>query len=485
VDEPRTLRRRFLQTVAAAGLGTVAGCTGDDGDGTPERTDRTVTDETPTGTPPDRRTDEPPTDTPRGVDPSVVDGIEQRATPIGNVDPDAAADDLSAVATHLADARIVGMGEATHGTWEFHAIRHRLVRTLVTEHGLRAVAFEDNFSGLRPVDEYVRHGEGDLDTAMAAIGSYPFHSTEVRRMLSWLRSYNEGRPADDRVGVYGLDMQTPDHAAARVRSYLRQVDPAYLDTVDERLNDVEGSVDRQFDESEVERLLDTAAELRSRLEDRREAYVDASSQSAWQLALRHVRVIEQNGLWGEAHLEGETGKERLLMAFDVRDRMNAENATWLAEFVDGPIAFWAHNMHVKRGKRAEGPDGERPPAQGEFLAREHGSDYYPLMLTFGRGSFTARFRTGSLGTPEVDEPADGTVAEVGVEVDHPRFFLDFDAASADADVAAWLDRTHALHSVGLLWGGAVDAKAFRPRAEADGLLFVEETTPTELTGHDG
>lgn len=480
MESPRTIRRRFLQTLAAAGLGTVAGCAGDDGDGTPERT---VTDATQTRTPTDGRPDDPPTDTPGGVDPAVVAGIERQAVPIEDVDPDAADGDLSAVASHLADARIVGMGEATHGTWEFHAIRHRLVRTLITEHGLRAVALEDNFGSLRTVDRYVRHGEGDLDAAMAAIGSYLFHTAEVRSMFRWLRSYNEGRPTDDRVGVYGIDMQTPDESATRVRSYLEQVDPAYLDTVDERLNEVEGSVDREFVESEVERLLDTATELRSRLEDRREAYVDASSQSAWQLALRHVRIIEQNGLWGEAHLEGENGKERLLMAFDVRDEMMAENASWVAEFVDGPMAFWAHNMHVKRGTRREGPDGELPPAQGEFLAREHGSDYYPLMLAFGSGSFTARFSTGSLGSADIDEPADGTVAEVCTEVEHPRFFLDFDAASADADVANWLDRTHALHSVGLLWGGGIDAKEFQPRTGADGLIFVEETTPTEPTEH--
>lgn len=475
MEEPRTIRRRFLQTVAAASFGTVAGCAGGDANGTP---DRTETDPTPTRTPTDRRTDRPPTDTPSEVDPAVVAGIERRAVPIGDADSDAADGDLSAVANRLADARIIGMGEATHGTWEFQAIRHRLVRALVAEQGLRALAFEDNFAGLRPVDEYVRHGEGDLDAAMAAFGDYMFDTAEVRRMLAWLRSYNENRPPADRVGVYGLDMQTAGDAANRVRTYLRQVDREYLDAVDGRLNAVESS-NRQFDEAEVESYLETAAALRSRLEDRRAAYVDASSQSAWQLARRHVRVIEQNARWGEAQLEGDNGKEKLLEGYEVRDRMMAENAGWVAEFVDGPMAFWAQNAHVKRGRRAEGPDGDPPPTQGEFLAREHGSDYYPLVLTFGSGSFTTRYRTGTLGSPDLDEPADGTVAEVCAEVDHPRFYLDFDAASADADVATWLDRTHGLHSVGLLWSGSVGVTEFRPRADADGLLFVRETTPTE------
>jgi erythromycin esterase len=245
------------------------------------------------------------------------------------------------------------MGEATHGTWEFQALRHRLVRTLVAEHGLRAVAFEDNFAGLRPADEYVRRGEGDLATAMDAFGDYVFHTAEVRSMLAWLRSYNESRAAGDRVGVYGVDMQTAGDAARRVRAYLRRVDRGYLDAVDDRLTAVVESSDHQFDEAEVELLLDLAADLRSRLEDHRAAYVAASSRTAWQLARRHARVIEQSGLRGEAQLEGSTAMEKLLEGFEVRERMMAENADWIAEFVGGPIAFWAHNSHVGDARATE------------------------------------------------------------------------------------------------------------------------------------
>ena len=496
MEEPRTGRRRFLRAVSAAYLGSVAGCVGGGDDATPERTDlpdRTVTDQPgdtvtesgPTRSATDRRTDTRPTATPggddRAVDPAVVAGIERRAVPIETVDPDASGGDRSAVASVLAEAGIVGMGEATHGTWEFQALRHRLVRTLVVEHGLRAVAFEDNFAGLRPADEYVRHGEGNLDAAMDAFGDYMFHTAEVRRLLAWLRWYNEGRPAGDRVGVYGVDMQTAGDAARRVRAYLREVDQEALDAVDDRLTTVVESADNTFDEAEVELLLDLATDLRSRLEDERAAYVSASSRAAWALAIRHTRVIEQSGLRGEAMLEGSNAREQLLEGFEVRERMMAENTSWVREFVGGPVAFWAHNSHVKRGKRAEGPDGQPPPTQGEFLARAHGSDYYPLVLTFGSGSFTARHRGGSLGQPEVDDPADGTVAEVCVEVDHPRFFVDFDAASADSDVAAWLGRTHGLHNVGLLWSGSVNVNEFEPRKDADGLVFVRETTPTEAT----
>lgn len=494
MTEPRPNRRRFLQALSAAGLGTVAGCLGDGDEGTPAETTRTVSDRSPTPIATDRekstdrRTDDTPTDTAGqddpGVDPSVVAGIERLAVPIEGVDPDTSGGTVAAVTDVLADARIVGMGEATHGTWEFQALRHRLVRSLVANNGLRAVAFEDNFASLRPADQYVRHGQGDLDAAMDAFGDYVFHTAEVRRMLGWLRSYNQGLPTDERVGVYGLDMQTAGDAARRVRAYLRQVDRKYLDAVDDRLTAVEAAADHQFDQLEVEKLLGVAEDLRSRLENSRATYVAASSRSEWQLARRHVRVIEQSGRWGEAQLSGSTAKEMLLEGFEVRERMMAENAGWVTEFVEGPIAFWAHNTHVKRGRRAQGPDDGPPPTQGEFLARAYGAAYYPLLVTFGRGSFTARIQSGPLGQPVVDESADGTVAELCVEVEHPRFFLDFEAATADADVANWLDRTHGLHNVGLVWDGSVDVNQFRPRADAEGLIFVGETTPTEVTMDD-
>lgn len=283
MDEHRTIRRRFLQSLSAACLGAVGGCSGD-GDGTATRTDRTDTDASPTQSPTDQRTDDTPTDTAYGadqrVDPEVVAGIERQAVPIREVDPDASSGAISDVTNALSDASIIGMGEATHGTWEFQAVRHRLIRTLISEHGLRAVAFEDNFAGLRPVDEYVRHGEGDLDAAMDAFGDYMFQTAEVRSMIRWLRSYNEGRPVDDRVGVYGTDMQIASAAAKRVRAYLRQVDQEYLESVDERLSEVESSSDSHYPEAEVELLLDLSVELQSRLEEHRAAYVDARSQTA-------------------------------------------------------------------------------------------------------------------------------------------------------------------------------------------------------------
>jgi len=128
-------------------------------------------------------------------------------------------------------ASIVLIGEATHGTQEFYRVRAELTRALVRHAGFSIVAAEADWPDAYRVNRWV-HGAGADDTAEEALGDFTrfprwmWRNREVVRFLRWLRAENAGRPADARVGFYGLDLYSLHRSMACVVEYLDRVDPA-------------------------------------------------------------------------------------------------------------------------------------------------------------------------------------------------------------------------------------------------------------------
>jgi erythromycin esterase len=95
--------------------------------------------------------------------------LTERTATLATTDPAVDLTDLAPVSDALANARVVGLGEATHGTREFFQLKHRLVRYLVMEHGYRLFGLEANFSETLALDRYVVHGEGSPRDALRGI----------------------------------------------------------------------------------------------------------------------------------------------------------------------------------------------------------------------------------------------------------------------------------------------------------------------------
>src|SRR5881397_4059708 len=55
------------------------------------------------------------------------------------------------------DAKVVLLGEATHGTSEFYRARAAITRRLIVDHGFNIVAVEADWPDAAHIDRYVRH----------------------------------------------------------------------------------------------------------------------------------------------------------------------------------------------------------------------------------------------------------------------------------------------------------------------------------------
>ena len=129
-------------------------------------------------------------DTEAADEPLVTDWIRRHAYPLSSVDPLAPLADLRPLRHMVGDARVVGLGESTHGAHEQFTIKHRVVRFLVEEMGFRALAFEEDWTKGIQLNEYVLTGRGDPQALLADAGP-PWRTQEILDLIRWMYGYNQ------------------------------------------------------------------------------------------------------------------------------------------------------------------------------------------------------------------------------------------------------------------------------------------------------
>jgi protein-L-isoaspartate(D-aspartate) O-methyltransferase len=135
--------------------------------------------------------------------------------------------DLEPLLRRIGDARVVLLGEATHGTAEFYRMRARISRDLIQRKGFSLVAIEGDWPDAARIDHYVRHAEYPPSewTAFARFPVWMWRNEEVREFIDWLRLRNAGVEAGNRVAFHGLDLYSLFNSIRSVLDYLDDIDP--------------------------------------------------------------------------------------------------------------------------------------------------------------------------------------------------------------------------------------------------------------------
>jgi protein-L-isoaspartate(D-aspartate) O-methyltransferase len=141
--------------------------------------------------------------------------------------PDFEDADFGAMFDRYADARVVLLGEASHGTSEFYRARDRITRRLVEHHGFNIVAAEADWPDASVVDRYARHRDPrpDAEPAFQRFPTWMWRNREFETFVEWLREYNSVRAMPQRAGFHGLDLYSLGGSIRAVIDYLDRVDP--------------------------------------------------------------------------------------------------------------------------------------------------------------------------------------------------------------------------------------------------------------------
>jgi len=163
--------------------------------------------------------------------------IRDHAIPLKTVEPAHGFDDLQPLAPVVGDARIVALGEATHGTREFFQLKHRLIEFLASQKGFTIFSIEANMPEAYRLNDFVLNGNGDPKKLLKGLYFWTWDTEEVLGMILWMREFN--RSGKGRIEFTGFDMQTPNMAMDLVRHFVKEHDAPYFDTLNRAYTDVE------------------------------------------------------------------------------------------------------------------------------------------------------------------------------------------------------------------------------------------------------
>jgi len=144
----------------------------------------------------------------------------------------------------VGDARIVELGEATHGTSEFFEMKDRMVRYLASQKGFTIFSIEANMPEAYRLNDYVLNGVGDPTVLLKGMYFWTWNTQEVLDMILWMRQYNLS--GEGRVEFTGFDMQTPTLSLENVQQFVTKYDPVYVPELAEAHKGVRQTASQSF-----------------------------------------------------------------------------------------------------------------------------------------------------------------------------------------------------------------------------------------------
>ncbi|HEU4499233.1 MAG TPA: erythromycin esterase family protein, partial [Sphingomicrobium sp.] len=149
----------------------------------------------------------------------AIDWLSRRSLglePTGALGPSFPQEKLPAA---LKGARVVGLGEATHGSREFGDLRLSLTRALVEHSGFRIVAIEASESRLAALAPYINGQVGNGPEVRQRIETGWIGRRTFRQLIEWARQWNAKHPLD-RVRIVGTDAQENGEARMMLGPFL-------------------------------------------------------------------------------------------------------------------------------------------------------------------------------------------------------------------------------------------------------------------------
>ena len=261
---------------------------------------------------------------------------------------------------HIGDAQCVLLGEATHGTDEFYAMRAQITLELITKKGFNAVCLEADWPDAYRINQYIKGKKTDKDSMQALdnfkrFPQWMWRNTQMIEFVSKLHNHNTRLSQNKKVGIFGLDLYSLYSSIDEVLKYLDATDPAAAQRARKRYeclalyrhNAQEYGYATTFDiaascqQKVVEQLMDLRA---SALELMRHGAHEAFDEYFYAEQNAYI-VTSAEKYYRSLFFEAPNS------SWNIRDTHMMETAqallSYLKRTVEKPkIVIWAHNSHI-------------------------------------------------------------------------------------------------------------------------------------------
>ncbi|QKG56456.1 erythromycin esterase family protein [Hymenobacter sp. BRD128] len=382
--------------------------------------------------------------------PADIARLNQQVAPITAVRAGSGFADLAPLAPVVAPARVVGLGECTHGSHEVFQLKHRLLEYLVTQQGFTTLALEVDYGYAEILNEYIQTGAGDSLTVHQAVGFHIWDTTEFWDMVEWLRAYNQQHAA--KIRYVGIDMQNPEPNLLRLAHFATQRADTVLQRQVRSLRTAY-TAPNQASAAAKQRLVRLSDELVQHLQ----AVVAPAAMQ------QHGQVLRQRAeLLGQNFAKYNT----------VRDQAMATNVAWLLQQEPtAKVVVWAHNQHIRRD--------DDQPRLGQLLAKQLGPAYVAVGFATGHGTASVFDPDGSFRALGLAPPVPNSFETWLDQATPPTYFLQLrSAAVADK----WLTTRRKFRQIGETAPNGLNGQFmwYAPLSKAfDALVYLHETSASQ------
>ena len=388
----------------------------------------------------------------------IITDIREQARPLVG-----SRDDYDPLVQAAAGARLVLLGEASHGSHEFYRQRALITRRLIEEQGFHAVAVEADWPDAYRVNRFVRREDpGEAKEAVESLSGFRrfptwmWRNADVLDFVGWLHERNAGRPLEDRVGFYGLDLYSLQSSIAEVIRYLAGVDRAAAVRARQRYGcfdhfgpDSDTYAQAMFAgtrESCEDEVVAQLIELQRRVaEPRRHDGPQADDELFY--ARQNARVALNAERYYRTMFHGR------ISSWNLRDTHMAETLEQLLDHLDARVGqsrvvVWAHNSHLGDAAATElGTMGEIN--LGQLVRGRHRDECLLVGFTTHGGTVTAASEWDGPAerqwvTPALPDSCEALFHGTGM----PRLLLDL---RGDSPAARWLRQPRLERAIGVIY----------------------------------
>jgi erythromycin esterase-like protein/predicted phosphoribosyltransferase len=396
----------------------------------------------------------------------------------------------------VGDARLVLIGEASHGSHDFYAARAQMTRRLIEQRGFCGVAVEADWPDAYRVNRFVRGRSDDVTAEEALRGferfpTWMWRNTAVLDFVGWLRERNDRVGEEPRkAGFYGLDLYSLRRSMEEVISYLERVDPEAAARAKERyscFDHVSGDDGQSYG---------FAAAFGAGQSCQQEvvAQLVELQRHAAEYAKRDGLLAEDEAFYAERNAVTVQAAEKYyremfggqVASWNLRDQHMVQTLEALAEHLGrvrgepAKIVVWAHNSHLGDARATEmGSRGELNV--GQLVRERHPGDCRLIGFTTYTGTVTAADDWDAPADRKVIRPAlPDSVEELFHQVGSKEFLLWFDLVPPAAEVlrAARLER-----AIGVIYRPETERQShyFHARVadQFDAVIHIDETRALE------
>ncbi|ROS42351.1 erythromycin esterase family protein [Amycolatopsis thermoflava] len=309
-------------------------------------------------------------------------------------------EDLDPLIDRVGDARLVLLGEASHGTADFYRWRAEITKRLIVERGFSFVAVEGDWPDCHRVHCCVAGGRGDPEAVLSGFDRWPrwmWANDDVVEFARWLTAYNAARFGDRPVGFHGLDVYSLWDSLREILGYLREHQPGQVETALSAMRCFEPFAEDPHDYAYSTRLVpeNCESDVLRLLASLRETG-DVPGLDDGFVARQNAEVVAGAERYYRTMVRGD------VESWNVRDEHMTDTLYRLLEAY-GPSAkavVWAHNTHVGDA-RATDMAAAGMLNVGQLVRERHPGESFTVGFGTHRGTVMAGSRWGA---PPEDMP---------------------------------------------------------------------------------